>query len=66
MTGGQVTRHSIVVFVGMFITMACGACEKDEPTTEGDALTRGAGADTTKNSGITLDTTWHGEYHHEF
>lgn len=41
--------------------MAFGACGKDEPSTEDDAVTRDAGADTTKHSGITLDTAWRGD-----
>ena len=46
---------------GMIITMAFGAFGNDEPAKEDDAVTRYAGADTTKHSGIMLDTAWRGD-----
>ena len=51
-----------IVLAVLLVTIVFGACGKDEPATEGNAETRGAGAqDSTKGGGITVDTTWRGD-----
>lgn len=56
-----------IVFAVLTVTIAFGACGKDEPATVDDATTRGAGAqDFTKGGGITVDTAWAGETHINF
>lgn len=54
-----------IVFVGIVITMACGACEKEDPLLE-NGITRGVAVndsienDSTSIGGISIkiDTTW--------
>ena len=48
-----------IVFAGILVTMACGACEKEDPLLE-NGITRGATGDST-GGGIKLDTTWRGD-----
>ncbi len=53
-----------IAFVGIVITMACGACEKEDPLLE-NGITRGAVCDSTGGGGlsltITIDTAWAGD-----
>ena len=53
-----------IVLVGMVLTMACGACEKEDPLLE-NGITRGAAGDSAGGGGlsitITIDTAWAGD-----
>lgn len=56
----KATRY--IILFGFVCGLLIAACGKDEPATEDDALTRGAGVqDSTKGGGIKLDTTWRGD-----
>ena len=53
-----------IVFAGIHVTMACGACEKEDPLLE-NGITRGATGDSTGGGSlsitITIDTAWAGD-----
>ena len=53
-----------LVFLGIVVTMACGACEKEDPLLE-NGITRGATGDSTGGGNlsiiITIDTAWAGD-----
>ena len=53
-----------IVLIGIVITMACGACEKEDPILE-NGITRGAAGDSSGGGGlsitITIDTAWAGD-----
>lgn len=50
-----------IVLVAIVTMMSFGACGSDDSTIEKNVAIRGASADTTKSSDITVDTTWKGD-----